>query len=100
FRLLVGGVSPQLGAGAGLQSLPASGVLPAIAVADAAPPPAPTSPYLSVLWRPVEPRGMPGAVPYQARRSETCYVDAPWPPQTSPLGFLIRCTPLVQPICQ
>src|SRR5262245_38886973 len=64
-----------------------------LAMADATHPPAPSSPCPSVLWRPVEPRGMPGAVPYQARYSETCYVDAPFPTKKSvPLGFLIRCT--------
>src|SRR5262245_51287156 len=76
LRLLVGGAPPQLGAG--LRPLPASGVLPAIAMADPAPPPAPSSPCPSVLWRPVEQSWMPGPVPYRAGHSETCHVDAPW----------------------
>src|SRR5689334_13101889 len=68
--LLVGGALAQLGFG--LRSVPASGVVPAIAVADATPPPAPSPPCPSVLWRPVERSRMPGAALHQLAYSETC----------------------------
>src|SRR4051812_30894792 len=63
------GVPLQLGAG--LRSLPASGVVPAIALDDA--PPCP-----SVLWRPVERRWMPSESLHQLAHSEACCANAPF----------------------
>src|SRR5262245_10426014 len=85
----VGGIAPQLGAG--LRSLPVSG---------AAPPPAPSSPCPSVLWRPVEPRWMPGAILHQLAHSEICCANAPWPPQKKRLELLIHCTAQAPPACR